>query len=302
MRALNIITRLTRLRMLLVAALLAVSLVSCSTKMSYRFADWLVAWSVDDYIEWDRTQQREFDQRLEQVLLWHQRTQLPRYSVLLGKLQQDFTTPLSRELLSQRLDELTPLGTDILTYIEPDIILLLSTLSDEQTEQLLQNLDKKNERYAQQYNNGSTDKWNKKRIKNVEKLTKRFIGRLTREQKATIANWGEQVNDSRSEWLQNRKNWRNQFDAALKNRQEPQFNQHIRQLFVNSQTLWSEQYRQKIAANTDHAINLIIALQATMTDKQHRHLNKELTEWQRVFSELADEVAMSANERLAANH
>ena len=280
-----------RLCPLLLMLLLAIGLVGCGTKMSYRFMDWVVAWSVDDYVRWDSTQQREFDQRLQQTLLWHQRTQLPRYSALLGQLQQDFDEPLSRDLLMQRLDQIMPLWTDIMVQIEPDVVSMLSTLSDQQTQRLLRNLDKQIAKYEKQYSGSSVEQRDKQRVKGVEKFARRFIGPLTREQKTIIAGWGEQVEDSRSEWLQNRKNWRDRFDTALQARQQPQFNEQINQLFLNAQSLWSDEYQRKITANTEHGITLAIALQASLTDKQRRRLNRELDQWQRAFDELASEVA-----------
>ena len=61
----------SRLRSVLLVLVSVLFLTSCTAKVSYRFLDWVIAWSVDDYVDWDRTQQAAFDQRLEAILRWH---------------------------------------------------------------------------------------------------------------------------------------------------------------------------------------------------------------------------------------
>ncbi|QVK23478.1 hypothetical protein KHX94_01450 [Shewanella dokdonensis] len=49
--------------LLLLAALLTLS--ACSTKMSYHFLDWAIAWQLDDYVSLNKAQQQQFDQALQ---------------------------------------------------------------------------------------------------------------------------------------------------------------------------------------------------------------------------------------------
>ena len=90
---------------------LVLSLGACTAKVSYRFLDWIIAWSVDDYIDWNNQQQQQFDRVVADLLTWHQRTQLKRYSEFLAQLQRDLSEPLSRELLTARMDEAEQLWT-----------------------------------------------------------------------------------------------------------------------------------------------------------------------------------------------
>ena len=56
----------------------------CSaTQLIYNRVDILVRWYLDDYVSLDSEQQERFDARLETLLDWHRREELPAYVVLL---------------------------------------------------------------------------------------------------------------------------------------------------------------------------------------------------------------------------
>ena len=64
--------------------LIVLTLSSCSaTQFIYNRVDILVRWYLDDYVSLDREQQARFDGRLEALLEWHRREELPAYVVLL---------------------------------------------------------------------------------------------------------------------------------------------------------------------------------------------------------------------------
>jgi hypothetical protein len=75
-------------------------------------------------------------------------------------------------------------------------------------------------------------------------------------------------------------------------RQLPGFEQQIVQLFTESQTDWTPAYEAIIDANTAAGIDLIIALQASLSDKQRKHVNKQLNGWVKAFDELAADASL----------
>lgn len=278
-------------RALFVCLLCALLLVGCSNKVSYRFLDWIVAWSVDDYVSWDDSQQRLFDQQLDALLNWHQLSELPLYSQQLRRLQQDFEQPLTQQVLYQQLEEMTGLWHRLLVKIEPDAVLLLATLSDDQVTAMRKNLDQATLELEKKYIHRDLEKIQKERIKNVEKWVGNFIGRLSKQQRQLIVKWNSRLVDSRTQWIANRKQWVEEFDQALQQRHQENFVEQIHRLFVNSQTLWSDSYQQKITTNTEQGVALIIALQKSLSDRQRQRLSKELQQWIQLFDELAAETA-----------
>ncbi len=282
--------RFSRLRTVLLVLASIFILSSCTAKVSYRFLDWVVAWSVDDYVDWDRAQQIEFDQRIGALLNWHQSTQLPEYSQFLRQIQLDFQQPLSDALLRQRLDEIMALWMNLQLKLEPDVVALMSTLSDRQVEDMGKQLTKVTGKMEKKYLLGDKDKVAKERVKSVEKFLRGLLGRLNDEQQLVIQNWNDNLADSSGAWIQSRKRWAEQFMLALDARAEPDFPERIKRLFVNPQELWDEEYIRLTEANTTNGINLVLALQPTLTEKQWGKLNKEIDQWVEVFDELAAEV------------
>lgn len=277
---------MSKLKVLLLAATLL--LASCGAKTGYRFLDYIILWSVDDYIEFNRTQKADFKQRLQIVLDWHQKTQLIHYSAYLTQLKQDVKQPLTLALLQQRSNYLNVLWTDVLFAIIPDVSLTLTQLDDQQVASMLQSIDSQTKKFEKEYTQISTSKLDKKRRQGVEKMLKRFIGKLTREQKQLLRDWSDSVEDSRADWLQSRRHWAEHFAIALESRGSADFEQRIEQLFVYPDLLWSKDYRRLVNVNTAHAFELIIKIQASLSDKQRRHLDSELDKWITTFDQLAN--------------
>ncbi|CAH0990225.1 hypothetical protein SIN8267_00317 [Sinobacterium norvegicum] len=281
----------SRARLWLLICTLMIVLSGCTTKFTYRFLDWMVAWSVDDYIDWDKSQQRQFDAMVDRQLLWHQRTQLPRYGQLLRQLQQDNQQPLNREDAEQRLLQMGVMVKDLLLHISPDAAILLASLSDQQVTELLANIDAKTAESEAKYSHSTKKQLDQERVKEANKAAKRLMGRLSEPQRALIDRWNQQLQPTWSEWIASRTYWRDQFAVVLKQRQQPGFEQKILRLFTQSQDDWSAEYAAIIEANTNAGIDLIIALQASASDKQLKHIDRQLGAWAKAFEELAASAA-----------
>lgn len=268
---------------------MAMLLMGCTTKASYHFVDWMVAWSIDDYLEWNHSQQKNFDKLLKDTMAWHQRTQLTRYQQWLAGVQNDLAKPLSTRQLSEHLAQLGLFWEAIMLNIQPDAEALLSSMDDQQVMELMTNLREKNRQIAEDYAATPDEKLDQKRLAKTKKHIRRWIGRLTEEQNRFLSEWNSQFENTRILWLKNRKNWQQEFEQALQHRHDDRFSQRLNRLFVQPEKLRSADYQHKTAINVQHTINLIITLQNSLTERQRHHLDKKLDKWQLIFSELSAE-------------
>ena len=105
--------------------LIVLTLSSCSaTQFIYNRVDILVRWYLDDYVSLDREQQARFDGRLEALLEWHRREELPAYVVLLDDALTilDEGVPLEdTRAMADRIEEAA------IRFQDPFLALLLST-------------------------------------------------------------------------------------------------------------------------------------------------------------------------------
>jgi len=271
--------------------ILAVGLLvtACSSKTSYRFLDWAVAWSVDDYVQWTSSQERFFTLALDETIDWHQSTQLPRYSAFFRRWADTVAAPLTTAELQRNVEQINVFVRDIMREVTPAAAELLSQLDDQQVQDMLDNIEEKQRIRSKKLLRMSPQQRLEKRVKRTEKTAKQFIGSLSQPQKQLISRWAEAVGSSQSEWAQSRRSWTANFQSALTARTEPGFERAIEQLFVDADSFWSSEYQKRYVANTAHGIELMIALQSTLTDKQQEKLRRELLDWADNFSELAAE-------------
>lgn len=275
--------KLRALSLLLAALLLA----SCTAKLSYSFIDVAIAWRIDDYIDWTSEQEREFERALAEQILWHRTSELPRYVQLLGEMKAVFAAEPDRAKLLQLLVEVEASWQNILVNITPDTAELLAQLDDKQVAELLANVREEITEDEEEYLDASPDELHKKRVKRVEKFTARYIGRLNDDQKQLIDQWSRGVVDTRQSWLANRRQWADNFEAALTRRAQPGLEAQLLALFNESNSLGSEEYQRAMEQNYNHAVDMILALQKSLTEKQQRELQGKLDYWKDAFSDLA---------------
>ena len=130
--------------------LLVAALTGCSaTQFIYNRVDILVRWYLDDYVSLDREQQARFDGRLEALLDWHRREELPAYVVLLDDALTilDEGVPLDdTRAMADRIEDAA------IRFQDPFLELLLSTgqdLTPEQKQEFVDTLMSKQEAFEE---------------------------------------------------------------------------------------------------------------------------------------------------------
>lgn len=279
--------------MLAIAVLLSLS--ACSTKVSYRFLDWAVAWSISDYVDWTSAQKKAFNIALDNTLDWHQSTQLPHYSNFFRELAQDVRLPITAPRVEKDIDQISKFWQDIMREITPKSARLLAQLDDQQANNILENIEEKNQKRSNKYARMTLKQRHSDRVKSTSKFVKRFIGTLTKEQKSLISLWAETAEDTQPEWAASRNNWLGSFQTALDSRTEPGFEQEIQHLFIHADSFWSSAYQKKYTDNKNHAVQLVISLHESLNKKQQKKLQQELIAWADNFSELSEEKMQLAN-------
>jgi hypothetical protein len=273
----------------LLALLLLLTMTGCGLKTSYRYMDWLVAWSVDDYVQWTKPQQRHFDRRLAELLHWHQATQLSNYSDFLSRFKQQVKQPLSTEKLQPYWQQLAGFWRQLMGKSAPDIAFMLASLDDRQFAELEANLNERQAEHQQKYAPSKANELQAKRIKKTQRLLRRFIGKLNPQQQALISSWHQDREQATAQWLRNRQAWTEQLIDAMHFRQAELFDSKIKQLFVYPEQLWDADYARQAESNLAAALQLVVSLQVSLTAQQHSKLAAELDRWILLFNDLAAE-------------
>lgn len=267
--------------------LLCLLATSCTSKIALRFLDWQIVWWVEEYVSWDTYQQKEFDLRLQNQLLWHKKTQLPVYSQFLRQIKADLNHPLSEQQMTARLEAVRTIWATTLNHVSVDIVFMLSELNDDQIRDIVDHLYETIDSDREDYLDSDTDERVADRIKRTKKLIKRFTGRLNKGQVALIEQWGGDVPDNQLAWMDNRKKWTDSLHKALKSKKSPHFQNKITQLFVNSEHLWDDSDRSRVQHSYEKSAELTVAIFNSLTEKQHVHLRKTLENWIDTFDDFS---------------
>ncbi|MCL1075063.1 DUF6279 family lipoprotein [Shewanella dokdonensis] len=271
--------------LLLLAALLTLS--ACSTKMSYHFLDWAIAWQLDDYVSLNKAQQQQFDQALQAFLQWHRQQELPRYSADLQQLrralQQHSLTP---EFLSQFTDNARQHWLRIFSRTFDDIVPLVASFSDEQVAQIKKQLAKNQQSLQQEYQDKTAEQRLAQADARLQEQLQDWIGRLTPPQKQLIHQYNQQRLDITKLWLDYRHEWYQQLVITLEQRHDPSvLRQRLQLLLTTPEQLRSVEYQQKLDTNRQRLGLMLVQVAQQMSAKQQRHIQRKLDD---LISDLDD--------------
>jgi hypothetical protein len=262
--------------LLLLVALFALS--ACSrVGLAYRNLDFLIPWSLSDYLSMSDAQRSNFDTQLDEHLRWHCTEELPRYRQWIASLQRMTARPRIDETeLATRFDEARSAIDEIARRITPSTVQMLRDLDDQQVSELAQALDDDIAERRKKYVDIPLPKQIRLRAERMEKRLATWYGPLTRSQKERVQAWSQALGSNNSQWIENRALWQSKLKAALAQRQAPDFDQRIADLLQRRQQQWTPEYQQIFADAEVAARNMLLDIHHSASDKQRQHLQTRL--------------------------
>ncbi len=171
----------------LLSVLVSLSLTGCSAvKLGYNNAPELGYWWLDSYLDFTEAQSIKLRADLTALQSWHRQSELPLYVNTLEKLQRLAPADVSPVQLCVLLDELRPRLQAILDQAAPTVVALAPTLTSAQLEHLERQLDKRSQKWRDEWLDGSASKRNDRRVKQLTDRAELFYGRLEQAQLAAL--------------------------------------------------------------------------------------------------------------------
>ena len=166
---------------------LCVLLAGCSTRFLYNHLDTFIVWKIADYVSLEKEQKTELKQRLSDRLEFVRKIEMPLVAAGLRETGQEIeTTHVTPEMLDKRYQEMMALFDKFMLGIIPVSEWFLLSLSDEQIDELFENLEEINQEMYEDYSGRTDEERRKNRDKSAVKFAQRFTGRLRAEQKLII--------------------------------------------------------------------------------------------------------------------
>ncbi len=264
-------------RLLLMVPLL---LMACGPRWIYPNLDWMVPWTVADYVSLDSRQQSQLARRLSRQLEWHCRTQLHRYADFLRQMGRELESsghPLSMDQLNHYQVTLEGLWRDLARRLGPEIGDILVTATDRQIEELFDNLEMENKTLEDRYVHRPEKEVASLRYDRMAKRVTYWIGEMSASQKESVAEWSRQSASTGALWISNRRRVQGAFRFLLSRRHEiEEFSKAFTDLLLETKAIETADYREERSRRRRAVYSLLVRLERDMTSKQKAALLKRI--------------------------
>ena len=265
------ITLPARLAAVLLALLL---LAGCGNTFLYNRLDWLIGWYVDDYVELSRAQEKVFQQRLRPVLDWHRREELALYAAFLQQIEADSAAPLSADTVRDWSRQLLLALERIEARLWPLIHELGADLDQAQMAELLKNIQARQRELEEEYLTRTDEEYAEDNFDRLSENLRDFLGPLSAAQEDQIARAAQAMRRLDQAWLEERRLWLKTLQRL--SAREPGWQAALRAAWAQRKKRRTPRYHAHRRHNMDLIHALVAAVLNARSERQDRHLQREL--------------------------
>lgn len=263
--------------------LIAIGLVGCSTKFVYNNMDWLLVRYLQDYVELDDDQESLASEKIATLSQWHREQEIPHYIEHLDELMAIEPATFTVDDLISEQQKLEAHTTRLVAKVTPELYELASQLSDEQVEELMDNIRVKHTQYKKRYQDLSEEAIRQRYKTRIEENIETWVGDLTDEQQLMVDQWVADMTLTNQDWVAHQTRMRVELNALLAVRVEPSlFQPKLQSLMDTPDKLYSADLEQKIAYNQQLSRRYLVTIINSMTPDQTAHYRQEIQEWKEI--------------------
>jgi len=172
---------------LFVALSLSLGVSGCSAvRLGYNHAPELSYWWLDSFLDFNETQTLKVRADLALLQDWHRAHELPLYVSTLEKMQRMAPSKLSPEQVCELFDELKPRLHALIDQAAPTVAVLAPTLTAEQLDHLARQLNKRGEKWREEWLEGTPTERSARRVKQLLEPAEMLYGQLEEPQLAVL--------------------------------------------------------------------------------------------------------------------
>ena len=280
---------MTKAQRLLLVLCCVFFLQACGVKFWYNRLDWLVPWYLDDYVELSDIQEERLELFLQDKTKWHRKSQLPLYIDMLERMTSDLETNNIHQTYDQYGKELTSFFKILIQELAPELVEQITTLSDQQIEHMLGNVqshaDKQRKKYDKKSPQDRLDDLEDSLTDNV----KDWIGRLSDKQKELISQWAKDIKPTASLNFEYRSHWREAFKLALQERHSESGKAALLSLISDPRQLQGQALKNNQAYNEQLEKTYTLQLLDSLSKKQKKKVIKRLNDYKEDFQDLNEQ-------------
>ena len=181
------------------AAGLLFFLAGCSIVSFYRYADWIILWQADRYLDLTSDQRHDLAQRLTPLLARHRQEALPQYETFLVQSRQRLEQGLTNQDIDWVYANYDRLRADLFDRVIADSGVLLTSVDSRQARTLEAAFQKDQAKTAQLVQAPAPERL-KKRADAIIDWLDDWLGSLSKDQEARIRQWSLALPDNQQFW------------------------------------------------------------------------------------------------------
>jgi hypothetical protein len=276
-------------KLLLIVLVIAVT--GCSTtRLAYNRLDWIAGWQISSYLALDDAQKTLFDSEFAALWHWHRQDELPQYATDLESLAAAIEGDhFDRATLDDSVRAANAHATRLYQRALPPAARLIAALSDEQLAALRKRVREDADKGSERYRKRGTDGWRDKAASDMQRSLRRWIGRVTPQQRARIDQWAQARQATPELWFAYQQAWTEDFFILLEDRGATDFSDRLRDRLEGRDGFRSAALT--AAAQTDRELwmQLMMDLHALLQPRQRERMLRELRSLAADFTSLAAE-------------
>jgi hypothetical protein len=267
------------------AAGLLILLAGCSSLSLYRYADWLILWQVDHYVDLTSDQRHDLAQRLTPLLARHRHEAIPQYESFLVQFRQRFERGLTGQDLDGVYASYDRLRADLFDRVVADGGALLASVDSRQVRILEAALQKDHEKAARLVQDPVPERL-KKRADATLGWLEDWLGSLSKDQEAQIREWSLALPDSQQAWVAYQQQRQQELLALLHQSRTPErIAGELRIMFVYQDHTAPQAYQDAVLQMRAAVKTMALAIDQQVTADQRHHA---VTKLQRLIDQLHD--------------
>lgn len=174
-------------------------LAGCSFLSLYRYADWIILWQADQYLDLTSDQRRDFSQRLAPLLARHRREAIPQYEAFLVQIRQRFERGLTNQDIDWVYTSYDRLRNDLVNRVIADSGVILASVDSHQVRTLEAAFQKDNIKAVKLAQAPAPERLKKRADTTIDWLED-WLGSLSRAQETQIRELSLALPDTQPFW------------------------------------------------------------------------------------------------------
>jgi hypothetical protein len=259
---------ITRIALVFLAAA-ALSGCGSAVRVAYNNGDIALRFIAHDYFDLHGEQSDMLKVQLARLHAWHRREELPRYAALLNGAADRLAKGLSRDDVSWAIVSVRERYRVLVEQAVDEAAPVAATFRPDNFGALEHKLAENNEKFAREFLTGDAAKQARARAKRLAGWFEDWLGDLTREQEALIAQFVQVQPELNRVRFDDRKRRQHEFVALLLAHQKsPDLAARLRDFFVNWERDRGPEHRRMAREWEERLVTLIVDMDRTLTPKQ----------------------------------